>query len=479
MNEAAAAGVPIVLTTIELPGVTRIQEASNKAIAKLQREDKKVRISLISTDEEVVCQPGDTVQVLSTYRGIDAPVWVESSRMTSYGRFQITGTIYRDRQYPDEDYTDGGKLYLEGYTPVVTVDPEPPIEEECQPYSCSALASGQEQGLVVAGAVGSGMWDLLDYQDNTAQIPQYFRTVGAGSGWNLTCTNSLSSWTAGNIKSSLLVPANGDIDACNPETNPRCCSNVNSAPNSVWWVANMTAWGSKLPNVNMSVVSRGMGSAAGNQKSRLFLGYGKFGHYTQTAYTSNGSFDVNCWGGRSSDNLNDVLIFNLGKGAWQKTFTLPLGLLTSSEPVLVQIELAFSDIDYPASSYQGYYYASYDMKSTMTASYRITKKDGTVADGTYSYYGRINQVFDFTHGNGNTRPINEAYKAKSLPTTFTNNYLLGTFSGLYNLSIAHEVDGATGVNMGGGNPGGINNSLSVSFTRNYSTYTVPAWCSAP
>jgi len=134
MNEAAAAGDPIVLTTLELPGVTRIQEASNKAIAKLQREDKKVRISLISTDEEVVCQPGDTVQVLSSYRGIDAPVWVESSRMTSYGRFQITGTIYRDRQYPDTDYTSGGKLFLEGYTPVVTVNTDP----ACLPYSCSA-----------------------------------------------------------------------------------------------------------------------------------------------------------------------------------------------------------------------------------------------------------------------------------------------------------------------------------------------------
>jgi len=137
MNEAAAAGDPIVLTTLELPGVARIQEASNKAIAKLQREDKKVRISLISTDEEVVCQPGDTVQVLSTYRGIDAPVWVESSRMTSYGRFQITGTIYRDRQYPDDDYTDGGKLFLEGYTPVVTTNTDP----ACLPYSCEAYYS--------------------------------------------------------------------------------------------------------------------------------------------------------------------------------------------------------------------------------------------------------------------------------------------------------------------------------------------------
>jgi len=141
MNEAAEAGDPIVLTTLELPGVNRIEEASNKAIAKLQREDKKVRISLVSTDEEVVCQPGDTVQVLSTYRGIDAPVWVESSHMVTYGRFQITGTIYRDRQYPDTDYTDGGALYLEGYTPVVTVNTDP----ACLPYSCSAYIDYLEE----------------------------------------------------------------------------------------------------------------------------------------------------------------------------------------------------------------------------------------------------------------------------------------------------------------------------------------------
>jgi len=161
MNEAAAAGDPIVLTTLELPGVTRIQEASNKAIAKLQREDKKVRISLISTDEEVVCQPGDTVQVLSTYRGIDAPVWVESSRMTSYGRFQITGTVYRDRQYPDTDYADGGKLYLEGYTPVVTVNPDP----ACLPYSCSAYVDW----------LGSLSGDYLS-GDATAEVS--YRTTG-------------------------------------------------------------------------------------------------------------------------------------------------------------------------------------------------------------------------------------------------------------------------------------------------------------
>lgn len=141
MNEDAAAGDPMVLTTLDLPGVYRIEEASNKAIAKLHREDRKVRVSLISTDEEVVCQPGDTVQVLSTYRGIDAPVWVESSRMTSYGRFQVTGTIYRDKQFPDTDFTEGGTLDDGGYETIVTVDPE------CKPYSCSAYVEWLQEYL--------------------------------------------------------------------------------------------------------------------------------------------------------------------------------------------------------------------------------------------------------------------------------------------------------------------------------------------
>ena len=105
INASAAAGDPIVLTKISLPGVNRIEEASNKAIATLYRQDSKTRVSVVSTDEEFVAQPGDTIQVTSSNRGIDTPVWVESNRMLSYGRHQITGTIYRDNQYPDTDYT--------------------------------------------------------------------------------------------------------------------------------------------------------------------------------------------------------------------------------------------------------------------------------------------------------------------------------------------------------------------------------------
>lgn len=398
--------------------------------------------------------------------------------MVSYGRHQITGIIYRGAQFPSESYTEGGRLNdPEGFIEEPIGGPYEPPPPECYPYECSALSQAQSSGLVTVDAVGSGMWDLLDYQDNPSQIPEHFRTAGGGSGWNLTCTNSLLSWTTSNIKSSVITPASGDMDVCNMETAPRCCSNINSGSNASWHVDGMTAWGSHLPNVSMAVVSRGMGASAGNYKSRLFIGYVKFGHYTSSAYTSNGQFEVNCWGGRKSGNLYDVLVFNWATGGdWQKTFDLPLGLLTSSTPVLVEISMSFGAPTYPATSFQGYTYASYDMMSVMTVAYRVTKKDGTVYEGSYSVDERIAQVFDHTHSNGNTRPIADAYIPRSLPATFTNNYLMGTYSGLYNLAIAHEVDGATGVKMQGGNAGAIDSSLSVAFTRNFSDYELPEYC---
>lgn len=477
MNAEAAAGEPMVLTTLDLQGVNRIEEASNKAIAALYRNDRKTTVSMVSTDEEVVCQPGDTVQVVSSNRGVDATVWVESNRMVSYGRHQITGIIYRGAQFPSESYTEGGRLNdPEGFIEEPIGGPYEPPPPECYPYECSALSQAQSSGLVTVDAVGSGMWDLLDYQDNPSQIPQYFRSGSGGSGWNLTCTDSLDTWTEDNIKSSVLVPANGDLDVCGIESSPRCCSNVNSGTNSAWWVANISPWGQKLPNVALSAVVRGVWSNPSTYKARIWEGYGRFSYWGESSQTSI-TFTASCFAGRSADGLTDYLIFNWTRGVFEYKFPIPLNILTGSAPSLLQISLSFSEPQYPAHPNQIYTYAAYLATTTMTIAYSIIRSDGVTSEGSYTSGAlSITQVFDRTHGNGNDRPIAEAYKLKSLTTGGSNTYFLGSFGGIYNFSVAHETNGVSGQSMQGGNAGGINGNLAVAFNRNFADYELPEYC---
>ena len=170
INAAAAAGEPIVLTKLSLPGVNRIEEASNKAIAALYRQDSKTRISLVSTDEEFVAQPGDTVQVTKSSRGIDTPVWVESNRMLSYGRHQITGTIYRDNQYPDTDYTLPKKFDETG-APEEAIGEQEPLPPACTPYSCSALEDYLDESDWINGQSFT--------TDTVTQMPWPFSATGS------------------------------------------------------------------------------------------------------------------------------------------------------------------------------------------------------------------------------------------------------------------------------------------------------------
>lgn len=94
------------LTTLDLPGVYRIEEASNKAIEKLHRTNIPFRATITVLDEGVLFQPGDVVQIVNANRGVDFPMWVETSVMVSYGRHQITGIAYADQQFSDQAYCD-------------------------------------------------------------------------------------------------------------------------------------------------------------------------------------------------------------------------------------------------------------------------------------------------------------------------------------------------------------------------------------
>jgi len=148
-------------TQLDLPGVYRTSEASNKAIQKLLRSNNRLRVSFVSSDEGIIFQPGDMITVTDTSRGVDIDVWVESNVMVSYGRYRITGIVYSDRHFTDECYVEedeqGSWLDVLG-PPVITID--------CIQYGCDKFETA-------ANAVGvNSYWpfDLGDSSNLTDQV---------------------------------------------------------------------------------------------------------------------------------------------------------------------------------------------------------------------------------------------------------------------------------------------------------------------
>lgn len=94
--------IPAIETYLDLRGVHRLAEASNKANSKLQRMVNRLRVSWQTTDEGIVHQLADVLQLDRPTFGVDALVWVESISMVDYGRYQVSGLRYDESHYPNE-----------------------------------------------------------------------------------------------------------------------------------------------------------------------------------------------------------------------------------------------------------------------------------------------------------------------------------------------------------------------------------------
>lgn len=164
------------LTTLDLPGVFRMEEASNKAIEKLQRSNAPIRATLTVLDEGVLFQPGDVVQVTSSNRGVDFPMWVEQSVMVSYGRHQITGVIYADEQFSDLAYCDAdeiGKLS----------DTNGWVKENTSVYGCYCDALDKYWYLnAVTGSLGQLYWPCVGQTTRNGGMWSYDYLINGG--WN-------------------------------------------------------------------------------------------------------------------------------------------------------------------------------------------------------------------------------------------------------------------------------------------------------
>ena len=116
------------------------------------------------------------------------------------------------------------------------------------------------------------------------------------------------------------------------------------------------------------------------------------------------------------------------------------------------------------------------MNAIFQYDFSVITAEGVTASGSDSVAATINQVFDKTHGNGLSRPIDEAYKAKSITTGDNNNYFGNQFTKIYNASISHSANGVSGSTMGGGAAGSVSSALKVAFQRNYTDYEIPDSC---
>lgn len=95
--------VPYLNTNISFPGVTRLEEAENKALAKLLRMQNMVQASWISTDRAIALRRGFVVNIVDAETATDMLVLIDSvTATTAAGRYRVSGMRYDDLHYPSE-----------------------------------------------------------------------------------------------------------------------------------------------------------------------------------------------------------------------------------------------------------------------------------------------------------------------------------------------------------------------------------------
>ena len=92
----------LVETTLSMPGIYRVTEATSKANARLQRMRNRVRVSWVTTDKGIRHRLGDVIQHRMPYRGTDILVKLTSVDLIGYGRYRVSGLRYDEAHYPDE-----------------------------------------------------------------------------------------------------------------------------------------------------------------------------------------------------------------------------------------------------------------------------------------------------------------------------------------------------------------------------------------
>lgn len=98
----ATGDVPLVETSISMPGIYRAEEAYNKAASRALRMQNRVRASWVTTDVGLIYHKGAVIQLVVPTRNVDMLVIVESVTLQDYGRYAVSGLRYDDNHYPSE-----------------------------------------------------------------------------------------------------------------------------------------------------------------------------------------------------------------------------------------------------------------------------------------------------------------------------------------------------------------------------------------
>ena len=94
--------VSLLESTLTLPGITRVEEAANKAASRVERMRNRVRVSWVTTDKGIQWRTGTVVRHLMPHRGTDLYVRIVDVSMVGYGRYRVSGMRYDAAHYPSE-----------------------------------------------------------------------------------------------------------------------------------------------------------------------------------------------------------------------------------------------------------------------------------------------------------------------------------------------------------------------------------------
>ncbi len=97
----AAGDVPLIEATVTMPGIYRADEATNKAQTRGLKLQNRVRVTWQTTDSGLAYRKGGVLQLVQPNKGIDVPVRLFQHSRIAAGRYQATGYVYSDSNYPD------------------------------------------------------------------------------------------------------------------------------------------------------------------------------------------------------------------------------------------------------------------------------------------------------------------------------------------------------------------------------------------
>ncbi len=194
--------IPLIETRLSLDGLTRTPEANNKAQAKRNRMQNRVRASWISTDIGIAYHKGKVIDVYDPETQARFLVFLEGVGSTiEAGRYRCVGMLYSDLHYPDD-------LVLPGNAGIVPVGAIGMLRSTTVPSGWSlyntantkfikgagdTIAPGDTGGATTHAALSGNTVDAGAHGASEVKFhtESYLALTGSGSGYLYTDTDDV------------------------------------------------------------------------------------------------------------------------------------------------------------------------------------------------------------------------------------------------------------------------------------------------